>query len=99
MKFRAMSPLPCTNWGSLSQKAINELLSPSGKSKGVRFLATIGGFLSHKPITPSHKSQTAGGSESGAREGPGAELRLGLPLRKTAQEAKNWTKMEFRERN
>lgn len=39
------------------------------------------------------------GSESGAREGPGAELRLGLPLGKTAQEAKNWTKMEFRERN
>lgn len=60
MQFRARSPLPYRNWGSLSQKAINELFSPPGKSKGVRFLATIGGFLSHKPITPSHKSQTAG---------------------------------------
>lgn len=62
MQFRARSPLPCRNLGSLSQKAINDLFSPPppGKSKGVRFLATIGGFLNLKPVTPSHKSQTTG---------------------------------------
>ena len=59
---QAASPLSCRDWGPPSQKAFDELPSPSptGKCKGVRYMAATGGFLSHKPNVPSHKSQTVG---------------------------------------
>lgn len=58
---QAASPLSCRDWGPPSQKAFDELPSPSptGKCKGVRYMAATGGFLSRKPYVPSRKSQMA----------------------------------------
>lgn len=60
--IQAGSPLSCGNWGLPSHKAFDEFPShsPPGKSKGVRFMAAPGGFLSHQLNLLSHKSQTVG---------------------------------------